>query len=130
MPDTTKLIDYLKRLTVDLRRTRRRLAELEAKSSEPVAIVGVGCRFPGGVGSPQDLWDVVVGGRDVVSGFPRDRGWDVEGLFDPDPDAVGKSYTQSGGFLEDVAGFDAGFFGITPGEALAMDPQQRLVLEV
>ncbi|HYB38900.1 MAG TPA: beta-ketoacyl synthase N-terminal-like domain-containing protein, partial [Mycobacterium sp.] len=96
MPDATKHVDYLKRLTIDLRRTRRRLAELEAKSSEPVAIVGVGCRFPGGVGSPQDLWDVVVGGRDVVSGFPRDRGWDVEGLFDPDPDALGKSYTRSG----------------------------------
>ncbi|MGA9360333.1 MAG: beta-ketoacyl synthase N-terminal-like domain-containing protein, partial [Mycobacterium sp.] len=91
MADTTKHSDYLKRLTIDLRQTRSRIAELEAKSSEPAAIVGLGCRFPGGVGSPQDLWDVVVGGRDVVSDFPRDRGWDVEGLFDPDPDAAGKS---------------------------------------
>ncbi|HEU0192311.1 MAG TPA: beta-ketoacyl synthase N-terminal-like domain-containing protein, partial [Mycobacterium sp.] len=77
--DTAKHVDYLKRLTVDLRRSRRRVAELEARSSEPVAVVGLGCRFPGGVGSPEDLWDVVVGGCDVVSGFPEDRGWDVAG---------------------------------------------------
>ena len=73
---------------------------------------------------------MVVEGRDVVSGFPTDRGWDVEGLFDPDPDAVGKFYVREGGFLADPAGFDAGFFGISPSEALAMDPQQRLVLEL
>ncbi|MER7674913.1 SDR family NAD(P)-dependent oxidoreductase, partial [Kitasatospora sp. NPDC096128] len=98
-------------------------------SDEPIAIVGMACRFPGNVNDPDGFWQVLAAGADAVSRFPEDRGWDVEGLYDPDPDSVGTSYTREGGFVADAAGFDAGFFGISPREALAMDPQQRQLLE-
>ncbi|WP_136623324.1 type I polyketide synthase, partial [Mycobacterium attenuatum] len=107
----------------------QRLKTLLASLLEPVAVVGVGCRFPGGIGCAQDLWEVVSAGVDVVGGFPDDRGWDLAGLFDPDPDAVGKTYTRYGGFLKGAGDFDADFFGISAREALAIDPQQRLLLE-
>ncbi|WP_345054452.1 type I polyketide synthase, partial [Streptomyces rameus] len=101
----------------------------DGTADEPIAVVGIGCRFPGGVSSPADLWRLLTDGGEVLSGFPQDRGWDLDALYDEDPEVPGSAYVRSGGFLDTATEFDAEFFGISPREALGMDPQQRLVLE-
>ncbi|RSN07795.1 beta-ketoacyl synthase, partial [Streptomyces sp. WAC 01325] len=120
MDNEDKLRDYLKRATADLRHSRQRVQDLEAAAHEPIAVIGMACRYPGGVNDPDGLWDLLVDGRHGIGPFPDDRGWDLEAV---------SAAASGGGFLHDATDFDAEFFGISAREAVAMDPQQRIVLE-
>ncbi|GAB2920344.1 type I polyketide synthase [Streptomyces heilongjiangensis] len=130
MNEQEKLLSYLKKVTGDLHETRRRLREAESASREPVAIVAMSCRFPGGADTPEDFWRLIGSGGDAVTEWPADRGWDLADHYDPEPGRPGRTYSTRGGALPGAGDFDAGFFGISPREAMAMDPQQRLLLEI
>ena len=130
MSDEERLRRYLRKVTRDLRTAHEHVRELEQREHEPIAIVGMSCRYPDAIGSPAELWAAAANGIDAIGGYPEDRGWDLDGLHDPDPGHPGTIVSSGGAFLRDISGFDAGFFGIGPREAIALHPQHRLMLEL
>ena len=129
-PTPSRLASYFRTELAGVPQEVKNVPAVRVTGDDQIAIVGMACRYPGGVNSPEDLWDMVIEGRDVVTEFPIDRGWDLANLYNPDPDVSGSCYTRTGGFVEGVGDFDPAFFGIGPSEALAMDPQQRMFLEL
>ena len=126
-----RLRHYLRKVTLDLQESRSRLAEVEGRSREPIAIIAMACRYPGGVRNPEDMWELVSSGVDAIGPYPSDRGWEsMREVVSTKSSDLAPGYAQAGGFLADIAGFDSQFFGISPREALLMDPQQRMALEV
>ena len=128
-PEATASLDAQRRALASLRKLKRRVAELESAQHAPIAIVGLGCRMPGGISTPEQFWDALTSGRDLVTEIPATR-WPVDDYYDPDPDAPGRMNTRWGGFCADLETFDHGFFGLTRHEAERLDPQQRMLLEV
>src|SRR5579871_6958326 len=125
-------VDYRATLAAalqELRLRRAEIADLKRRHQDPIAVVGMACRFPGGSTTPEKFWELLDGQVDAVIEVPRDR-WDIDAFYDPDPSAPGKMSTRKGAFLRSVDGFDALFFGISPREASSLDPQQKILLEV
>nr|APD71608.1 type I polyketide synthase 2 [Streptomyces sp.] len=129
-PTPSAVASYLLEELLETGRTSAASGPDRTAAGEPIAIVAMSCRFPGDVRTPDQFWEFLASGGDAIGEFPDDRGWDTEALYDPDPEHEGTTYTRKGGFLTGVDRFDAGFFGVSPREALAMDPQQRILLEV